>query len=417
MLKGNLSAKDIGIIRKYAPQYAKEVGPMFEEINWDEEFEQDMVKGKGFIVKEKPFVKAKKLNEERNQKKNVRIRCMDGTHSPRFGTTFEDENAFAERYSCNCGKLIGRVYEGETCKQCGTVVKFVDVDLSIFAWYVILHDYAIIQPAMYKKIEAFIGKTYLNDIIDFKFDMDLDGYYVKPAKALTTKNPYYGIGMVDFRAKFDEIMSYFLKKKKIKKDLYNDIMDNKEKVFCSHIPIYSAILRPVFISEEDYSYTNIDKKYNSIYGNINNLNKNPVYNVASMAAINKNLYVAQTKINKLYKLIFIIVNQKKGHIRENILGGRINFSARNVIIPDATLRAFQIKLPYLTFLELYKLEILNLLVKMQGISFTVATNQLESAKKEFSPKIYEIMNYMLNNTKGKLTVLINRNPHKRCRRI
>lgn len=410
MLKGNLSAQDIALIREYAPQYAGEIGPMFEEANWDEDFEMDMYTGKGFIVKEKPFAKAKKVNEERNQKKNVRIRCMDGTHSPRFGTTFEDENAFAERYSCNCGRLIGRVYEGEICKHCGTPVKFVDVDLSIFAWYVILHGYTIIQPAMYKKLEAFIGKSYLNDIIEFKFEMDLNGYYEKPPAAMTNKNPFYGIGMLDFKKRFVEIMQYFLRKKKIKKDLYNDIMANRQKVFASHIPIYSAILRPVFISEEDYSYTNIDKKYNSIYGNINNLNKNPNITVASISAINTNLYVAQTKLNKLYKLIFTIVNQKKGHIRENILGGRINFSARNVIIPDASLRAYQIRLPYLTFLELYKLEILNLLVKMQGVNFTIATNQLEAAKKEFSPKIYEIMNYMIKNTKHGITVNINRNP-------
>ena len=41
-------------------------------------------------------------------------------------------------------------------------------------------------------------------------------------------------------------------------------------------------------------------------------------------------------------------------IRRQILGGRINFSARTVIVPNAKLKAYQIELPYVAFVEMFK---------------------------------------------------------------
>ena len=57
--------------------------------------------------------------------------------------------------------------------------------------------------------------------------------------------------------------------------------------------------------------------------NINMLNKEKEYNVATKKTINLSLWKAQRKINTIYSYIFNIVNQKEGHIRENILGGLI----------------------------------------------------------------------------------------------
>lgn len=399
LIEENMTASDIDLLETLLPEYynPSTVSIRLKELDWDEEYRLDMLTGKGFIANEKPFDKMKKKN-------------LNGIHSPRFGTSFEDDNAFAERYRCECGKLIGKIYEGEICKECGTKVQFTDTDLKIFAWYHINNGFKIIQPAMYKKLEAFIGKTYLPDMIEFKYEMDLNGYYQPPDTAVLNKNPFYGIGMVEFRERLEEILEWTLKKKKNKQALYENILENKDKIFASNIPIYSSVLRQVFLTDEDYSYTNIDKKYNSLMANINMLNKEKEYNVATKKTINLSLWKAQRKINTIYSYIFNIVNQKEGHIRENILGGRINFSARNVIIPDTTLRAHQIRLPYLTFLELYKPEIINIIMKRDGVELTQATNRWSKAQMEFSESIYEIMNYILKNTKGKVKCLVNRNP-------
>lgn len=402
LIEEGMVASDIDLLEKLLPEYYNPdtVSIRLKDINWDEEFRLDMLNGKGFIATERPF-------DSKTKKKNYH-----GIHSPLFGTSFEDDNGFAERYRCACGKKIGKIYEGEICPECGKKVQFTDTDLKIYAWYHIENErFKIIQPALYKKLEAFIGKTYLPDMIEFKYEMDLNGYYHQPIdKKILAKNPFYGIGMVEFHDRIDEILEWTLKKKKTKIDLYNNIMENKDKIFASNIPIYSSVLRQVFLNDEDYSYTKIDKKYNSLMANITMLNKEKEYSIATKKTINLALWKAQMKINTIYDIIFDTINQKEGHIRDNILGGRINFSARNVIIPDTTLRAHQIKLPYLTFLELYKPEIINILQKRDGITLIQAVNKWSKAQMEFSESVYEVMNYILKNTKHGVRCLVNRNP-------
>lgn len=95
-------------------------------------------------------------------------------------------------------------------------------------------------------------------------------------------------------------------------------------------------------------------------------------------------------------------------IKDQLLGGRINFSARNVIIPDPTLRADEVILGYLAFLELYKYEVIAHLVKMQNISENEAYEQWFKATINFNQKIYEVMMYIVK--KFKPHVIINRNP-------
>lgn len=402
IIEENMTASDIDLLQLLLPEYygPDQVSLRLKELDWDEEFEKDMLTGKGFIAFEKPF--------DRDKNKN-----LYGIHSPKFGTSFEDENGFAERYRCKCGKMIGKIYEGEICPDCGTKVQFVDTDLKIFAWYHIENpEFKIIQPSMYKKLEAFIGKNYLPDMIEFKYEMDLNGYYQLPDKSVLTKNPYYGIGMLEFRKKLPEILEWCLKKKKNKQALYDNIIENYDKIFASNIPIYSSVLRQVFLTDEDYSYTKIDKKYNSLMANITMLNKQKEITVGTTKTINLSLYKAQRKINMIYSFIFKIINQKEGHIRENILGGRINFSARNVIIPDTTLRANEVRLPYLTFLELYKPEIINMIMRMEGIGLTGAVNKWSQAQMEFSPGVYEVMRYILKHTKYGCQCIINRNPRQ-----
>ena len=90
LINENLSGRDIELLEYLIPEYVNPNtrGPMLKEVNWDEDFKIDMLTGKGFIVTDKPF--------DRQRKKT-----MNGIHSPRFGTSFEDENGFAERYRCH----------------------------------------------------------------------------------------------------------------------------------------------------------------------------------------------------------------------------------------------------------------------------------------------------------------------------
>ena len=155
------------------------VGPRPVIRDWEHDFRVDMNSGNGFIVKAKPF--KDKIKDKDANVMTRGIKEMDGIHSPRFGTDWLDDNAFADRYSCKCGHLIGRVFENRRCPECGTKVKYVDVNLKMFAW-VDIHkpEFAIIHPLMYRKLDNYLGKvnrvSVLPSIIEYKMEMGIDGY-------------------------------------------------------------------------------------------------------------------------------------------------------------------------------------------------------------------------------------------------
>lgn len=365
------------------------------KLNWDEECEKDFLTGRGFEITEPAF----KAKEEKS---------MYGTHSPLFATDWEDEDAFSERYSCKCKELKGRVYEGEICQVCKTKVIFRDVDLRIFGW-IKLHKHAIIQPLFYRMLKSVIGDKQFTEIIEIDKDMTRDGHLKdKPSKT----NPFKGIGLIEFKERFDEILDYYWTKKKNKHELITDIRRDKDKVFTSSIPVYSSVLRPVSYRNETFFFNSIDKKYNIIFS------KSRLLNTGIAGAGKKKaqsrldeptaLESIQKGVNELWTLIFSQINQKDGHIKDQILGGRINFSARNVIIPDPYLRADEVRLGYLAFLELFKYEIIAHLVKMNDITYNTAYDEWYKATIKFDSKIYEIMMYLVKKRSPK--ILINRNP-------
>ena len=410
----NLEPTDIDLLSVLLPEFVNSatIGPRFRDMNWETEFRKDMVIKKGFVVSQPPFKKRTKERGKNSSNKRRSLKNPYGIHSLRFGSDWKDDRAFAERYSCECGETIGRIFEGKRCPYCGKKVKFVDTDLKMFAWLSVENpDYCVIHPLLYRKLDSFFGKNTLATIINFRMDMTLDGEFCLRKDIDYKKYPYYGIGMLAFKEKFDEIMLYYLKKKKDKKPLYDHIMQNKDKIFTTKIPVYSAVLRQVFFSEEDYKYTKIDRCYNAIYGNFCRLNEEvDGVNHRNFDKINKNLFRAQKNLNEAYEIIFNELTEKEGLIRTKILGGRINFAARTVIVPNYRLRSYQIELPYVCFVELYKEQIINLLVKLDGCSYTEAVAQWFDGYRDFDPKIYKVIQYILKHTKHGCKTLLNRNP-------
>ena len=72
------------------------------------------------------------------------------------------------------------------------------------------------------------------------------------------------------------------------------------------------------------------------------------------------------------------------------------------IIPDPTLKADEVKLNYMCCLELFKYEIIACLVKLGGITESEANEQWFKAKIKYSPKVYEVMNYIIKKRKPKI---------------
>ena len=123
---------------------------MMERINLDEEKNEDLYRGKGFIVS--------------SPKKSIKkdIKDPDGIFSTRFGQKLEDLNPYMDRYKCDCGYMRSRINNGLECPNCHTLVKYVGDDYSYFGWKVLKKHY-IIHPNLYKSIDFFFGPGQKSD--------------------------------------------------------------------------------------------------------------------------------------------------------------------------------------------------------------------------------------------------------------
>ena len=318
-------------------------------IDFDKECVKDISKRTGFYITKKQDIKKD-------------IRSEDSIFSSRYGLQIDDMTPFGDIYKCKCGKTMMKVNNGLLCPICHTKVRYVSNDFSITGW-VVLNDYTVIHPNMFKKLIAFMGKKNLDIIINFDSKIDEDGFTVK--KDASKSNPFIGIGFEEFKNRFDEVMEFFRNKYKTninKMAYYEDIMKNKSIVFTHSLPVYTSQLRPFSIKQNRFNFEGNNALYNVIAGLAAKLNKSKIYSRGRTKPTNQILYDIQMKYMEIYADLEKVIAQKKGYIR-SLNGGRCNFTARNVIIPDPDLRIDEIILPYPTLVELMSLTIINILTK------------------------------------------------------
>lgn len=364
----------------------------------------DINTGNGFIIKE-PAVMS--MNDDKRK-------MLFGARSELYGTTYEDEQSFLERYRCQCGETKGYMFSGETCPYCNTVVEARDVNIQFTGW-IVLKNAVIINPLYYNIFYNAFGKTagrnVFQEIVVEKKRVDRDGHRfdLTPEdfdEDHIPSSPFEGIGIDQFRERFDEIMSYFIAKIEKKKgksvnQLKRIMTMEKQNVFMSSIPVYSTFLRPQSITTDSYYFTGIDKQINPIFSLSQDLVDCPEIDRPVI------LSRIQYRVNKLWSMNFEMLNSKDGWIRDQIMGGGLNYTSRNVIIPDVTLRDNQVDLSYYTFRELFKLKIIHYIQMTENCTLSQAKHIWKMAIKPTS-KMLNLMNYMVR--KEDLCVLINRNP-------
>lgn len=86
-----------------------------------------------------------------------------------------------------------------------------------------------------------------------------------------------------------------------------------------------------------------------------------------------------------------------------------NFSSRNVIRQDATLRTDQVKLPYAALVKCLQQPIINILVRNYNISPSEAYDKWYRAVAKKDERIAEILDNLIHAQPEGLPVLINRN--------
>lgn len=288
--------------------------------NWDVDYYLDLMNGTGFQITEPAEVSL-----DGNKEK-----ALYGPQSPLYGTNYEDEQAFIERYRCKCGAFTSRQFEGEICPICHTKIEYKDADINMTGW-ISLGDNKIINPYYFKVLQQAIGKTVFPDIIFAKYKITTDGKKVVPDESdFETKpsSPYAGIGMDKFFENYEEILTYFKGIKKNKVNTLDTLIKEKRCVFTSHIPIYSTMLRPQSVTSDTFYFGSLDKIINTTF-TLSESIKNCI-DVERDYILQR----LQKKVQKMWDINFEMLNGKEGFIRDQLLGGSLNFTARNVIIPD-----------------------------------------------------------------------------------
>ena len=384
-------------------------------LNLDEECRNDLAEGKGIIID----------SVESFDKKGDKI--YHGLQSQFFGTDFSDEAAYSERWSCKCGKYIGKQYaDGNTiCPECKTKIEYNEVDLKKFGW-VRLGKYPVISPIFFRKLDKYLGssdgKKILALILNVNYKSENEGILPIEQQLIDkTGFPFVGKGMIWLSEHLKEVLEFYHAKKKNNEELYEEFINEIGNIFTHSLPIYSSALRTEMPGEKDKKNFKIktNTQFRAIINSANRINKytddaerdNCEISFNAKVNINKYLFQIQKDLDQVFTEEFAIIEGKRGIIQAKLIAGRHNYTCRCVIIPgNEALRANEIILPYVTFLKAFQLELMNYVVKVFRCTDIEAMYMLEEAEEKFNPDIYSIMRYICEYYKHEYTILYNRNP-------
>lgn len=381
--------------KKGQKNFMGEVQVRFLRLNWDVCFHTDMVNGTGFQITQ-PADVSMDGTKERN---------MWGARSPLYGATYGSEQEYKQRFRCSCGLLTSRQFEGETCKICGTTVEDRGTDINTCGWISIPEPAHVIQPLYFRMLAQAIGKDFA-DIVIIRTKVDTNGNR-SPVTVddldFVPSHPFYGMGLMEFYRRYEEVMTYFmnLPNKKNKRKTFERLINEKRAVFTQHIPVYSLLLRPQSLTQDTFYFQGADKYINVIFRMADSLRTcDPIEWDLTLGRI-------QYRLNKLWDFDFEAIHGKEGIIRDTILGGSLNYTARNVIVPDPTLKDNEVDLSYHTARELFKAKIIDYLQRSEDITLSRA-EEIWNRSFIFDPKVYDIMQLILKYED--VGVVINRNP-------
>ena len=334
---------------------------------------------------------------------------------------FSDGGVFSERifgrmpstgreYACDCGALEGRFYEGTECTKCGTPVTCRDTVFSKRGW-VDLGDRQIVSPLFFQYFSKVVGPSQLNRILHQKRILTVDGI----ARTDGDAGPFDGLGLIGFAERWTEILDHFEAKKRSDPrvaEYARTIRENPELVMTSKIPVFSHILRPALVVDKQMIFDEVNNLYNLLISNANVL-EDYTPEEATDANVNSVLWRIQERANEIFEHVLHVLSGKGGYLRGDLLGVRVNFSARCVITPLGPGREQdEVVVPYLAFLELYRFQLTNLLARMNGVSLSRANEMWHVAQTRFDRSVYAAMKELIKRAgdgRG-LPALINRNP-------
>ena len=377
----------------------------------------------------------------------------------------EKDGLFCERifgpekdWECACGKYRGMKYKGMICDRCGVKVTHSRVRRKRMGHIELAAP--IVHIWFFKAMPSRLGSllamktTSLEKVIYFQDYVVTDpGDTPLKAQQMLTEEEYrqareeYGEGTfeADMGAEavrkllmgldlvqLSEDLRIELKEtgsKQKAKDLINRLKtvesirdsDNKpEWMVMDVIPVIPPDLRPlVLLDSGNFATSDLNDLYRRIINRNNRLKKLVDLNAPEVIIRNEKRMLQQSvdalfdnnrckrpvlgSSNRPLKSLTDMIKGKQGRFRENLLGKRVDYSARSVIVVGPSLRLHQCGLPKKIALELYQPFIIRRLKEL-GHADTI-----KSAKKMLERKdeeVWDILEEVITNH----PVLLNRAP-------
>ena len=282
-----------------------------------------------------------------------------------------------------------------------------------------LGDNYVISPLMYSRLAKLMKQRVLDSIIQFNKSINRDGNFVDDVPEPGSRMLIFedsNIGLKAFKDRFLELLQKYTDVEKKDSPEYRNMVRwyIEDKIFTSKLPVFSPKLRPAQLSKEDktFQFSEINSYYNFIVNYAEMVKSIKGSDTLEEVQLRKLKLMAklQEYVNSSAELVLDFIKGKRGTIRKNILAGRVNFSSRSVIVPGPNLAINEIEISYRAFMELYKLPLINLIVRTEGITHLEAKAYLNKNNNRFVKRIYNYMNELIKNTKGGIKAILNRNP-------
>jgi DNA-directed RNA polymerase subunit beta' len=360
-------------------------------------------------------------------------------------------------WECACGKYRGMKYKGMTCDRCGVKIthsrvrrkRMGHIDLAapvVHIWFFRAAS-SRLGTLLGMKASSLEKVIYFQDyvVID-PADAPMKTYQLLTEEEFRSARSEYGNGFIAEMgadairkllqrldlAKLSEELRVELnetKSKQRKKDLVNRLKmveslrdsDNRpEWMVLDAIPVIPPDLRPLVLLESGtFATSDLNDLYRRIINRNNRLKKLVDLNAPEVIIRNEKRMLQQSvdalfdnnrckrpvlgSSNRPLKSLTDMIKGKQGRFRENLLGKRVDYSARSVIVVGPTLRLHQCGLPKKIALELYQPFIIRRLKELQH------ADTIKSAKKMLERKdeeVWDILEEVIQNH----PVLLNRAP-------
>ncbi|QXN67923.1 DNA-directed RNA polymerase subunit beta' [Listeria phage LPJP1] len=288
--------------------------------------------------------------------------------------------------------------------------------------YVDFKNNYVVNPIMFDRLIKLFDGTKFIDMIMYNKRIDANGNIVDLEDEEGSEHEEFedrNIGLDEFKERFIELLQKYVDTKQKNSLEYKRIIRwyFEGLLFIDCLPIFSPKLRPaqLIASENLFRLSEINNDYNFLINHTNMLKDivNSDEEIYEDIKIQKLKLQYRVQIDVLKIVDSIIKNNikgKRGTIRKQILGTRINYSARNVISPDPLCKMDEVYMNYITFHELYKGPLINLISTSENISLVEAEKFHIDTKNTFNKKMYRYMEELINKTEGGLYIILNRNP-------